>query len=208
MKPLSAQRGFTLLELLVAMLLFAVMSVVAYQGLRAVLEANEVSRGHAGQLADLQVSLSVLERDLAQLVDVRVRDEFGDRLPPLRLLAGNEQPLLEIVRAGAGGEQRLRRTAWRLTERGLERELWPAVDVADADSVRLQPFADLVAEDERLGVETGFRFIVRGASGLERLDSWPPADLDPESTQLPLAVEVQLDLPRLGVIRRLIAVGQ
>ena len=112
------------------------------------------------------------------------------------------------MRAGAGGEQRLRRTAWRLTERGLERELWPGVDVADADSVRLQPFADLVAEDERLGVETGFRFIVRGASGLERLDSWSPADLDPESTQLPLAVEVQLDIPRLGVIRRLIAVGQ
>lgn len=203
-----AQRGFTLLELLVAMLLFAVMSVVAYQGLRAVLEANEVSRGHASQLADLQVSLSVLERDLAQLVDIRVRDEFGDRLPPLRLLANSEAPLLEIVRAGAGGEQRLRRTAWRLTERGLERELWPGVDVADAESRRLQPFAELVAEDERLGIESGFHFIVRGASGLERVDSWPPADLDPESTQLPLAVEVQLDLPRLGVIRRLIAVGQ
>ncbi len=203
------QQGFTLLELLVAMAVFAIMSVVAYQGLRSVLQVNEVSREHAQVLADLQVSLSVLERDLSQLVDIRVRDEFGDRLPPLRLVPGSDDyPLLELVRAGAGGTERLRRTAWRLTERGLERDLWPGVDIADADSRRMQPFAELVGEDEQLGVDSSFHFIVRGASGLERVDSWPPADLDPQSSQLPLAVEVVLELPRLGQIRRLIAVGQ
>ena len=68
--------------------------------------------------------------------------------------------------------------------------------------------AELVGEDEQLGVDSSFHFIVRGASGLERVDSWPPADLDPQSSQLPLAVEVVLELPRLGQIRRLIAVGQ
>ncbi|MEH6564821.1 MAG: type II secretion system minor pseudopilin GspJ [Halopseudomonas sp.] len=203
----STQRGFTLLELLIAMAVFAIMSVVAYSGLRAVLDADHITRASSGQLADLQVSLSVLERDLAQMVDIQVRDEFGDRLPPLRLLASNEQPLLEIVRAGAGGDQRLRRTAWRITETGLERELWPGVDITDPEQLRVQPFADLVEEDERLGVETGFAFVVRGPSGLERATSWPPEGLDPSSSQLPLAVEVTLDVPRLGLIRRLIAVG-
>ncbi|MEH6490542.1 type II secretion system minor pseudopilin GspJ [Halopseudomonas sp.] len=199
--------GFTLLELLIAMAVFAIMSVVAYSGLRAVLDADHVTRASSGQLADLQVSLSVLERDLAQMVDIQVRDEFGDRLPPLRLRAGNEQPLLEIVRAGAGGDQRLRRTAWRLTETGLERELWPGVDVTDTEQMRIQPFADLVEEEERLGVESGFAFVVRGPSGLERVNSWPPEGLDPSSSQLPMAVELVLDVPRLGLIRRLIPVG-
>ncbi len=199
--------GFTLLELLIAMAVFAIMSVLAYSGLRAVLDADHVTRASSGQLADLQVSLSVLERDLAQMVDIQVRDEFGDRLPPLRLRAGNEEPLLEIVRAGAGGDQRLRRTAWRLTESGLERELWPGVDVTDTEQMRIQPFADLVEEDERLGVESGFAFVVRGPSGLERVTSWPPEGLDPSSSQLPLAVELVLDVPRLGQIRRLIPVG-
>ncbi|NLC01615.1 MAG: type II secretion system minor pseudopilin GspJ, partial [Pseudomonas formosensis] len=69
------QGGFTLLEMLIAMAVFAVMSMVAYQGLRAVLDADHITREQAQRLADLQVTLSVLERDLAQVVDVRVRDE-------------------------------------------------------------------------------------------------------------------------------------
>lgn len=203
-----AQRGFTLLEMLIALAVFAVMSMVAYQGLRAVLDADRISREQAQRLADLQVTLSVLERDLAQVVDVVVRDEFGDRLPPLRLRPGGEAVRLELVRAGAGGEQRLRRTAWRLTERGLERELWPGVDVVDRDSMRVRPFADLVGEQQRLGVDSGFAFVVRTASGLERVDAWPPLDGDPAATQLPLAVELVLDVPGVGEIRRLMAVGQ
>jgi general secretion pathway protein J len=63
-------RGFTLLEMLVAMAVFAIMSVVAYGGLRAVLSADQVTQEHARRLADLQVTLSVLERDLAQIVDI------------------------------------------------------------------------------------------------------------------------------------------
>ena len=66
---------------------------------------------------------------------------------------------------------------------------------------------ELVGEDERLGVESGFLFVVRTPSGLERLESWPPADADEESSALPMAVEVVIDLPGLGVIRRLMAVG-
>lgn len=199
--------GFTLLEMLIAMVVFAIMSLVAYQGLRAVLDADHITRIQAQKLADLQVTLSVLERDLAQLVDIESRDEFGDRLPPLRLRPGGDEILLELVRAGAGGDHRLRRTAWEITERGLERRMWDGVDVVDPDSMRTRPFAELVGEDETLGIETGFLFVVRTPSGLERLKSWPPADADEESSALPMAVEVVIDLPGLGVIRRLLAVG-
>ena len=53
------QGGFTLLEMLIAMAVFAVMSMVAYQGLRAVLDASPPEQ--AQRLADLQVTL-MLER--------------------------------------------------------------------------------------------------------------------------------------------------
>lgn len=201
-------RGFTLLEMLIAMAVFAIMSVVAYGGLRAVLTADQVTQVHAQRLADLQVTLSVLERDLAQVVEVAVRDEFGDRLPPLRLRAGGDAKLLELVRAGAGGDQRLRRTAWLITDRGLERQLWPGVDIVDTESARVQPFGELVAEDELLGIESGFALVVRNEAGLERVDSWPAANADTASVELPMAVEIVLDLPEYGVIRRMMAVGK
>ncbi|MBL4833563.1 MAG: type II secretion system minor pseudopilin GspJ [Pseudomonas sp.] len=207
-KPVQRlQGGFTLLEVLVAMAVFAIMSVVAYGGLRAVLTADSVTQIHAQRLADLQVTLSVLERDLAQVVAITVRDEFGDRLPPLRLRAGGESKMLELVRAGAGGDQRLRRTAWLITDRGLERQLWPGVDIVDTETVRVQPFGDLVAEDQLLGIESGFALVVRTEAGLERVDSWPAADADTASAELPMAVEIVLDVPEYGIIRRLMAVG-
>ena len=201
-----AQKGFTLLEILIALAVFAVMSIMAHQGLRAVMDANHITREQSQRLADLQVTLSVLERDLAQVISARTRDEFGDRLPPLRLRSGGDALRLELVRAGAGGAQRLRRTAWVLHERGLERELWPGVDIVDVESMRLQRFADLVDEDAQLGVNSGFYFLVRTSSGIERLESWPPAD-GSESAPLPMAIELVLDLPQLGEVRRLMAVG-
>ena len=201
------ERGFTLLEMLIAMAVFAIMSVVAYGGLRAVLTADQVTQVHAQRLADLQVTLSVLERDLAQVVSIAVRDEYADRLPTLRLRAGGDAKLLELVRAGAGGDQRLRRTAWLITDRGLERQLWPGVDIVDTDSARVQPFGELVAEDELLGTESGFALVVRTQAGLERIDTWPAADADPTTAQLPLAVEIVLDLPGYGIIRRMMTVG-
>jgi len=193
-------RGFTLLEVLVAMTILAV-------ALAALIKGGSDHSRNTLRLADLQVTLSVLERDLAQIVDISVRDEFGDRMPPLRLRAGGDSKLLEIVRAGAGGDQRLRRTAWLITDRGLERQLWPGVDIADAESARVQPFGFLVDEDELLGMETGFALVVRTATGLDRLDAWPPAGSDPSASQLPLAVEIVLDIPGYGEIRRLMAVG-
>mgnify|MGYP000098976892 CR=1 FL=1 len=206
MSELQHQKGFTLLEMLIAMVVFGAMSIMAYQGLRAVLDADQSTRVQAQRLADLQVTLSVLERDLAQVIDVTVRDEFGDPLPPLRLRPGGDALLLELVRGGVGGDQRLRRTAWQITARGLERRMWSGVDIVDAEDMRIRPFADLVGPDQTLGLDSGFVFIVRTENGLDRLDSWPPATAG-ETPTLPLAVEVLLDLPGIGPIRRLIAVG-
>src|SRR5690606_5867301 len=63
------------------------------------------------------------------------------------------------------------------------------------------------AEDQWLGMDSAFHFIVRTQAGLDREDAWPPADADPEAGGLPMAVELVLDIPRLGVIRRLRAGG-
>ncbi len=43
-KPLNKQQGFTLLELLIASIIFAVMAVMAYGGLSNVMDNSEASK--------------------------------------------------------------------------------------------------------------------------------------------------------------------
>ena len=71
------QRGFTLLELLVALAIFALVSVMAYGGLASVLDQQFATDEIAGQLARLQKTYLLLQRDFEQLVPRPVRDEYG-----------------------------------------------------------------------------------------------------------------------------------
>ena len=74
----SSQAGFTLIEILVAVAIFGLLSIGAY----SVLDAGMRSRVHMEQrLADLekvQRAVAKLERDIQLLVPRLVRNEFGD----------------------------------------------------------------------------------------------------------------------------------
>ena len=77
------QRGFTLVEVLIAMAITALVSVVAYSGLSAALSGAESLRSSAARSHDLQQTLGLLSRDLRQVVNRPVIDEFGQRVPAL-----------------------------------------------------------------------------------------------------------------------------
>lgn len=76
--------GFTLLEMLVAIAIFAVLAVSAYSVLSNVQTTNEVSMRHADRLANLQRTYFTLSRDLTQMAHRKVRTD-GDE-PVSRLL--------------------------------------------------------------------------------------------------------------------------
>ena len=200
------EQGFTLLELLIAVAVFAVVSAVAYGGLQAVLNTDSQTRLRGDILAELQVALAVLERDLRQVVPVEPRDRFGDRQPAMRYSPLATEPELELVRAGSGGVDRLRRVGWRVTEEGLERRLWEAIDVADDREPIARVF---LAARETAGVAEpvlmDLRFVVPGPRGGEILDSWPPLRPTDPPRDLPALVEIILEVPGLGRVERHLA---
>ena len=203
----GAARGFTLLELLVAVAVFATVGVLAISGLRSVLVADQATQAQSERLTELQVTLAVLERDLRHSIDLSPRDGYGDRLPPLRYSPVTDPRQLELVRAGLGETGRLARVAWRITDRGLERVTWPVLDGALPESEQTRLFLDRAAL-ARPGLETGrppddplqlrFEFV----DGLEIRDSWPPLDAE---DRRPAQVIVSLVVPGLGPIERRIA---
>ena len=198
--------GFTLLELLIAVAVFAVISAIAYGGLQAVLNTDSQTRLRGAILAELQVTLAVLERDLRQAAAVEPRDRFGDRQPALRYSPLATMPELELVRTGSGGLDRLRRVGWRVTEEGLERRLWGVVDAGDDSEPMARTFLSTrEVRGEREPVRLELRFVVQGTRGEEVLDSWPPLrSTDPQRT-LPSLVEIILEVPGLGQVERHLA---
>lgn len=192
------ERGFTLLELLVAIAVFAVMSAIAYGGLRAVLDARSHASLAAERLAELQLALAILGRDVEQAINRPIRDEFGDREPALE---GTEETL-ELTRGGwrnpAGlARSELQRVAWGLTEDALERRTWDVLDRTQGSTPRAQSLLSGVEE-------LSFRY--RDASG-QWQPYWPLATVSgPEASALPTGVEVRLETAQWGEITRLFRV--
>lgn len=66
------QRGFTLLELMVAMAIFAVLAVAGWQVFDSVNRARERAQYHADQLAVLQYAYLQLQQDMGQIIAYQV----------------------------------------------------------------------------------------------------------------------------------------
>ncbi len=196
-----------------AVAVFATVGVLAIGGLRAVLMADHATQEQSQRLAELQVTLAVLERDLRHSIELQPRDGYGDRLPALRYSPVTDPRQLELVRAGNGEHGRLARVAWRVSDRGLERVTWPVLDGALPESEQVRLFLDRdahagrtpptnggVARDRGDQLEIQFDFV--DGETQEVTDSWPPLDGD---EQRPAQVIVSLVVPGLGPIERRIA---
>lgn len=194
-------RGFTLLELLIAVAIFAVVGVMAYGGLQAVLTQQVIARDSADRFREIQFAVQQLSRDLYQLTPRPVREELGDGIRNALLADARNRYPVEFTRGGWSnplGQPRagVQRVAYELDAGRLLRLHWFVPD----HTLSEQP-----VEREIL---TGVReFRLRFFSERGWSDDWPPglSGLDP--AVLPVAVEMTLDLEDWGEIRRLIEVA-
>ncbi|WP_236330267.1 type II secretion system minor pseudopilin GspJ [Enterobacter quasihormaechei] len=121
MKKTRRQRGFTLLEIMIALTIFAVISTLAWQILDGAMRTSSATDASAASLNQLQRAWSLMERDFFQLQARAPRNE------PERFR--QEDDALELTTLnGVSGTVQLERVRWRLEEGGLYRDVWPVID--------------------------------------------------------------------------------
>lgn len=178
-------RGFTLLELLVVLLVFAVLSVMAYGGLRTVLDARVAVEASLDRTAALQRGYRKLRDDLRLLRYRPIRDGFGDLQPAFLSERGAG---VVFTRGGwrnplTAPRASLERVRYRLSEGRLYRDSWRVLDQAQ-DS----PVVELALIE---GVEDlRWRFL---DNAREWQEDWPP-----ERGDLPLLIEMRLETEDWG----------
>jgi len=200
--------GFTLLEVLVAVGIFALFSAMAYGSLLRILDTRDRLETERDYWRTLSLSLMQIEDDLAQARPRTVRGPDGLERPAFRGQAVDSralgEPSLEFTRGGQvvlgnGARSDMQRVGYQLRDGALSRLVWPALDQPVVSEPRAAP---LIEHVEELRV----RFYAQPNGWV---DSWQAstqtgAPIAPSA--LPLAVELTLKIEGRGEIVRVFQV--
>lgn len=123
-------KGFTLIEVMIALMIFAVISVLAAAGLKTLLRTHEAIRAESNQLEELQIASVMIERNLSQSIDRSILDEQNST----QFSFLGAPTYLEFTHGGlinpdgALLRSTLQRTAYLLKQGNLVQRNWPVLD--------------------------------------------------------------------------------
>lgn len=188
-------RGFTLLELLIAIAIFALIASACYRLLQSVTLVEKSSIEVWDRTDEILRAKLVLEKDLLQMAIRPIMDESGQQLPAL--IARQNGKLLEFTRSGwrnftEEGRSDLQRVSYELIENQLIRHYWSVLD----RGVPVKPQTQILMSNID-NIRFRFRDSRKGWH-----DTWPPqsekASLRPYL--VPAVVEVSIEHPHYGDI--------
>ncbi len=191
-------RGFTFIEMLLAVAIFALVGLASVAVLDSVTRSDEASRAATLRLQQLQRAMMVIERDFWQISARQIR--VNGEAPVAQTLAGavnwieSDDDGITFSHAGwtnpgmvlARSEVQL--VGYRLKERQLQRLYYLYPDAVTGTEPNIQPLLEDIDELK-------FRYLVKEDGQEQWKEFWDQANW-------PLAVKMTLKSPQLGVIER------
>lgn len=187
-------RGFTLIEMMIAIAIFALLSLGAYQVLQGVLRSDEISKERGAALKRLQRAMLFVERDMQQM-DARINrndDEFSAKaLQAGKFMFESDEDGIAFIRNGWRNpismlpRSSLQRVSYRVKNEQLQRLSFIHLDPAIGEEPKKQILLINV---------TGLVF--KFHDGSEWQDSWSDAK------SLPTAIKMKLTTSSFGAVER------
>ncbi|AGB84035.1 general secretion pathway protein J [Serratia sp. FGI94] len=188
------EQGFTLLEVLIAITIFSALTLMMTQISRSVLFSQGRITMKSEDIAQIQLGLTLIERDISQALVRASLDRTQPNLADFRV-GKHHSDTLELVRRNRINpgfilaRSSIERVMYRVTEGKLQR-----VSTSDVDTTFAQGHVSTLLQ----GVaQFKLRFWYQG----KWQDGWFAGSV------LPVAIEVSLDLPAYGHLRRVIVTG-
>jgi general secretion pathway protein J len=199
-------RGFTLVEVLVAIFIFAIVSAIAMGGYNELVKQSDIVDAGAARTRAVQQTMQRMNLDFTSLEPRPVRQPLGDGLVPA-LRADEKSGAAELVEFTHSGwsnpagvpRSTLQRVAYRIEDNKLIREYWLALDRTMTSEPESAELLD--------GVKSlKFRFMDPNRTWH---DQWPPLGYSPAEAPWvrPIAVEITLELEDWGELKRLVEVS-
>ncbi|MFW2440433.1 MAG: type II secretion system minor pseudopilin GspJ [Arenicellales bacterium] len=184
---MNHSRAFTLLEMIVAIAIFAIIAIVSYATLNRFLDNSATLEEELEDLKQLQLTFSLLEQDMHFISERMTRDAYGDTEPLLVIsdinVAGE---LLRFTTARRDiilpGESSLQRMSYRWENGDFVRASWLVLD-RDQDAKESKYL--LLADVESVSVKV--LIMVDGEMKVE--SSWEPGNLLPDGVEWNITME-------------------
>ena len=206
----TRQRGFTLLELLVAMFIAAMMFAIGYGAINQAMKNQDALKEQQARMKEVLTAMRTIEQDFVQLEPRPIRQPIGDGYLPALIGQSDPtaQPTVVLSRGGWNnptGVQRpgLQRVAYFFEKNVLRREYYTVMDpVQQSTTVK----RDLLTKVKSVT----FRYMDVSRTWQTQ---WPPTSVSGATAQLstlrirPIAVEVTLETEDWGKLVRIIEVA-
>jgi general secretion pathway protein J len=189
--------GFTLLEVLVVIGIFSVISIVSFTMLSQYLDTTQRLEEKIHSLQRLQRTFTLLEKDLRYVIDRDTRISTGETEPAIivEYSAGLPGEILRLTVSRAGFESgragTLRRVAWQLDNGSIYRSSWntldQSVDTEVPRVVLLQGIASVRIE----------QYIWSDDYGLQQYDSFGDEAAIPSGMRITVSTEDGREYVRL-----------